>query len=436
MHTSTENSSIGILGGGIMGCCLALALSQRGYAVDLFDMADRPMTGASLHNEGKLHLGYVYAKDPYDKTYLSMIRGSLLFGRSIQELTGLDPVSLAISTPFQYIVPRDSQMTLDAVATHFEQVDAAIMTIMADSKALYLGRRIASSRMNDPVVAEAVFSKRSILGSFTTDEISVSPDIVAERLTAAINREKKIRFRGRTHIRSVSRLSSGMSEVEVIADGKNTRHRFECVVNCLWGDKIRIDRTAGILSDVPVLVRYKAAIRIKATDPSFRDLPSVTAILGSYGDLVNFGRGDFYLSWYPLCKLAEAVNGDMEDMARMLASSGTIDISNLSPYPDRYPGMQISGALQEEFVDRSVLAMSDLVPGLKGLIGNKSSFAIGGGIILAKGNTDISDPESQLHQRSQTGPVAYGSYITVDTGKYCLAPMHALDAAEMISAIM
>jgi glycine/D-amino acid oxidase-like deaminating enzyme len=436
MQTKENIPSMVILGGGIMGCCLALALSQRGYAVDLFDMADRPMTGASLHNEGKLHLGYVYAKDPFDKTYLSMIRGSLLFGRSIRELTGMDPASMAISSPFQYIVPRDSQMTLDAVATHFEHVDEAIRTHMADSKALYFGRKIAASRMNDPVGAEDVFPKRSIMGSFTTDEISVSPDILAEWLIAAINREKKIRFRGRTHIRSVTRLSSGMSEVEVFADGKNTRHRFDCVVNCLWGDKIRIDRTAGILSDVPVLVRYKAAIRIRTKDPRFCDLPSVTAILGSYGDLVNFGRGDFYLSWYPLCKLAEAVNGDMQDMARMLESSGIIDITNLTPYPDRYPGKQISGSLQEEFVDRSLLSMSDLVPGLKGLIGNKTSFTIGGGIILAKGNTDISDPQSQLHQRSLTGPVAYGSYITVDTGKYCLAPMHALDAAKMISAIL
>jgi hypothetical protein len=80
--------------------------------------------------------------------------------------------------------------------------------------------------------------------------------------------------------------------------------------------------------------------------------------------------------------------------------------------------------------------MSDFIPGLKGLVGQKNSFALGGGIILAKGTTDINDPVSQLHQRSRTGPVAYGSYITIDTGKYCLAPMHALDAADMISTIL
>jgi hypothetical protein len=80
--------------------------------------------------------------------------------------------------------------------------------------------------------------------------------------------------------------------------------------------------------------------------------------------------------------------------------------------------------------------MCDLIPGLSGLIGKKHSFTIGGGFILAKGSTDINDPESQLHQRYRTGPVAHGSYISVDTGKYCLAPMHAFDAADLISQIL
>jgi glycine/D-amino acid oxidase-like deaminating enzyme len=312
-----------------MGCCLALILSQRGYTVDLFDMADQPLKGASLHNEGKLHLGYVYAKDPHDETYLSMIRGSLLFGDLIQELTGVHPASLPISKPFQYIVPWDSQMTLEAVAAHFEHVDEAIKTYTADSKASYFGRKLTSSNLNDPTKTESFFPKRSIMGSFTTDEISVSPYIIAELLIRAIRCDKRIRFHGRNHIRSVTRLPSGNSEVEVFADGRATLHRFDCVVNCLWGDKIGIDRTAGILSDIPVLVRYKAAIKISATDPQFSNLPSVTAILGSYGDLVNFGSGDFYLSWYPLCKLAEKIDGDMQEIERILQSSGIIDTTSL-----------------------------------------------------------------------------------------------------------
>ena len=43
---------------------MALELARHGVEVDLFDRPTRPMTGASGHNEGKLHLGYVYANDP------------------------------------------------------------------------------------------------------------------------------------------------------------------------------------------------------------------------------------------------------------------------------------------------------------------------------------------------------------------------------------
>jgi glycine/D-amino acid oxidase-like deaminating enzyme len=64
MVSRESRSDVGVLGAGIMGCCLALELAQRGRRVDLLDLAPAPMTGASLHNEGKLHLGFVYAKDP------------------------------------------------------------------------------------------------------------------------------------------------------------------------------------------------------------------------------------------------------------------------------------------------------------------------------------------------------------------------------------
>ena len=51
----------------MLGCCLALDLVQKGYEVDLIDAAETPMTGASLNNEGKIHLGFVYASDPPKK---------------------------------------------------------------------------------------------------------------------------------------------------------------------------------------------------------------------------------------------------------------------------------------------------------------------------------------------------------------------------------
>jgi glycine/D-amino acid oxidase-like deaminating enzyme len=73
--------SIAIIGAGIQGCCVALELASRGRRVQLFDRADLPMTEASRWNEGKIHLGYVYAKDDTLATARAMLAGSFVFGR-------------------------------------------------------------------------------------------------------------------------------------------------------------------------------------------------------------------------------------------------------------------------------------------------------------------------------------------------------------------
>ena len=103
-----------------MGCCLALELAQRGYRVDLFDRASGPITATSLHNEGKLHLGFVYAHDPLKATHGVMLRGSLAFARIIERLTGARAEALLPSHPFQYFVPRDSLLGMTELEQHFQ----------------------------------------------------------------------------------------------------------------------------------------------------------------------------------------------------------------------------------------------------------------------------------------------------------------------------
>ena len=60
------------------------------------------------------------------------------------------------------------------------------------------------------------------------------------------------------------------------------------------------------------------------------------------------------------------------------------------------------------------------------------SSAVAGGIIAAAGQTDIDDPNSRLHMRIDVGICSVDGYHSVDTGKYTLAPMYALEAANRI----
>ena len=68
-----------MLGAGILGSCTALELADRGERVCLFERNADPISEASLYNEGKIHLGFVYAADPTFRTAERMIWGAVRF---------------------------------------------------------------------------------------------------------------------------------------------------------------------------------------------------------------------------------------------------------------------------------------------------------------------------------------------------------------------
>jgi glycine/D-amino acid oxidase-like deaminating enzyme len=70
---------VGVLGGGLQGCCAALALADRAANVTLFDKNDALLSRAAVANEGKIHLGYMYAGDPTLSTAKTMMAGALAF---------------------------------------------------------------------------------------------------------------------------------------------------------------------------------------------------------------------------------------------------------------------------------------------------------------------------------------------------------------------
>jgi hypothetical protein len=62
--------------------------------------------------------------------------------------------------------------------------------------------------------------------------------------------------------------------------------------------------------------------------------------------------------------------------------------------------------------------------------------SVAGGIIMAAGETDIDDPASRLHTRSAVGIRSFEGYHSVDTGKYTLAPMYAMQVADRICGVL
>ena len=79
---------------------------------------------------------------------------------------------------------------------------------------------------------------------------------------------------------------------------------FGTVVNALWDGRLAIDATRGVQPDRKWIHRLKYGIRFRLADAA--SLPSVTIVLGPFGDLVAYGGGSYYVSWYPACMTAHS----------------------------------------------------------------------------------------------------------------------------------
>ena len=420
-----------------MGCCLALELAQRGYSIDLIDLANEPMTGASLHNEGKLHLGFVYANDPLKKTYRLMMRGSLTFARIIEKLSGSGPAAFMTSQPFHYYVPEDSQLDLATLEKHFQTVEEAMQELTRSTGDLYLGLKFDRYfRQNSSREHERLFSPSRTLGSFSTEERSVSPAAVAYILRQAVKGLPNITYVGNTTVRAVDRIANDSMEVEVSRNGTSASQRYSCVVNCLWDDKIRVDRTAGIHEPGPWMHRYKVTINVSAPAIRDRHIPSATGILGPYGDVVSHADGLYYISWYPLCMIELSTQADGRTLHDKV-HKGFLP-RRIREVTSTFPALSslVASIAHRRFFKDNIRQMAEYIPSMTELIRLANKSKLGGGVILARGRSDIDNPHSQLHQRSAIGPVDYGSYVTVDTGKYCMAPLFATQTADMVVEIL
>ena len=395
---------VAVLGAGLQGTCAALALAARGLRVDLIDQAAQPITQASRWNEGKIHLGFVYAKDKSGQTADMMLRGALTFDAALQRLTGRWRPADLVSTPFQYVVHRTSQLSVDAVSAHFTAVAERYRTLSAVMREKYFGvdSDFVWERLPDREMA-AQYDPRSTLAAFRTIELSVDPARVADMLRQAVSDQARVQFLGGHRVERVDTGPTGQMRIAVTGHG--SLGPYDHVVNALWQDRMRIDANLGLRPHRRWLHRYKLAVHVSGAEGP--RLPSTTLILGEYGDVVDFGGGRYYLSWYPACKL-----GEWQD---------------LQP-----PPVEPSDATRREVLDRTLGALARVLPAISATDLSRAKVDIEGGYIFAWGKTDISDPMSELHSRSDIGIRSQGRYHSIDTGKYCMAPYFAEMLADRI----
>lgn len=400
---------VAVLGGGIAGVCTALALAERGIAVDVYERHDALVSRASYWNEGKIHLGFVYAQDTSRRSTEMMLQGALSFRPLLTRWIEATVLERALSTPFVYAVHRDTMVPVRAVEAHFHATDEAFAAAARDRSLGYVARTGATLwRRQDAAEHRALFDEAMVIASYQTEERSVDPFCVATALRQAVAAAPGITVLTGATVRGVRRL--GRHGYDVVSEQGETPvvERYAEVVNALWQNRLGIDQALGRVEQRPVMHRFKVGLHSRPSLPL--TVPSVTFVSGPFGDTVGFSRRA-YVNWYPAGLLATSHDAvpALSDAEVLAAGVDAVESASL-------------GALSCLFAGEA-----------SNLAATAGHWDVGGGYISAWACTGIDHPDSRLHQRFNVGVDSADGYHSIDTGKYTLGPYFARVACERIA---
>ena len=354
-------------------------------------------------------MGYVFGADPEQRTHQRLAHGSLRFLADVSALTGAPVGAIPVSRRFGYGVPRDSQRCPEDILRHFHAVDDTVEALIAHGAAGLPG--FSRSRACAP--ADLGMAPERIAAAFMTSETAVETGWVADCVGAAVMAEPRVGFLPGRRIEAVAGDGAGFA-VEWSGPGGPGGARYDGVVNALWEEAAKFDAAAGLETAEDQFLRFKASIVVEGlSHEAVRALPSVTLVIGPYGDLVNYGDGRAYVSWYPDCKLAQISGLEPGGIADSLKD---VDVMTLGR--------------------KSIEAIAEYVPAARALLDPGLPVRVGGGVIVAHGVTDIDDPASGLHRRSEIGVRSAGAFVSIATGKYCTAPWFGREAGALMAEIL
>ena len=128
-----------------------------------------------------------------------------------------------------------------------------------------------------------------------------------------------------------------------------SRDRFDHVVNALWDGRLGLNEALGFRANRPWLHRLKYGVSFRLPSDA-RPPPSATFVLGPFGEVVTYGDGIIYLTWYPEC--LQAISTDVTP-----------------PDWDTYP----PEPLRSRIITGTFRALSAIVPSLRDLDAEKPS---------------------------------------------------------------
>ena len=384
---------IAVVGGGILGALSALLAARRGWGVTLYEAEPALWSGASSANEGKVHLGAVFALgDP--ATHEVMQRGALTFAPLVEQAIGEEVDWAAISTaPFDYLVMPESLVTPEQLSRRYRRINQLFTRLSTELPFGYLGTRI------DHVIDPRPFrDPQTGFPAFVTGERAVDPLALGRIVVDAVE-QAGIEVRTGTRITRIGPDGPG-AELEATTPEGAARFRADAVINCTWADQGKLLPTGAAPERN---FRIKCAVRLAP----IADARTVTLVLGPFGDVV--AHGDYtYASWYP--------------EARLTNEFGVV--------PSRHSDELLAAvASRSDVARRQLAALAEI--GL--LPADAEVLQAVGAVIVGHGRRDIHRRTSALHRRDEFGARVDGAVVTPLNFKLTTAPAAAEFAVSAIA---
>lgn len=400
---------VAVIGGGLLGSLVALFAAGRGWDVELVDARPAALSAASRANEGKIHLGPVFALGD-EATQEIMLRGALSFASLVEDAVGerIDWAELS-TDPFDYIVMPSSLLDATALARRYFTMNARLEKLAGSLGVKYLGSEI--DHVIDP---EPSKDPTTGLPVFATEERAVDPILLCARILSHLSSRPNIIVRVSRRVLSLELSPSGvMVSWQDVGNEPDSGH-YDFAVNCAWESQLALQPGPD---QGERNFRVKTAVRI----PSVPGGRTVTLVQGPFGDVVSH-RGYTYASWYPDGRLTNEFGSSPSKHASQLL--GQVNSSE---------GEEAHVAQWRlSLINRQLEKLQNLRVLPPGVVQGE----LVGGVIVGHGPSDIHRLGSRLHSRAEFGADVSGHLITPRNFKLTTAPLAAMRAVEAIDTVI
>ena len=377
----------------MMGCSLALLLARKKIRVTLFEGASEPMSKTARWNEGKIHLGYLYAADRSLDTARELIPGGVAFRPIVEDL---------IDGSIESHMTRDDDIYL----THTRSVvDAGSMlqyfNSVSDLVAVESGAGIQPIQLSGAELSK-ITANPDVVAGFRIPERSVNTNWLADRLAERVKSKRLIDLRCNYLVTS---LSKDTGRWDVITHRGNC-DGFDVVINALWEGRSVIDSAVGRSFEQSLSYRYRVALFMQVPETNIENVVIAT---GPFGDIKNYDGRHLYLSWYPAGLLLDCHQ------------------QNAPATPT------INDDQKQQILNAMIAGLGEYFPVVLDFPKRAQQLFIAGGWVVARGKGLLSDPASTLHRRDEIGIRRDDTYYSIETGKYSVAPWLASRLADELA---